>query len=106
MTKAVMTKAVEIKGNLIREAMEITGAATEGAVESYVAQRRKRRSRKSMFDLVGKVRLRDDYDHKALRAGDADARRRHAALLDLVGKIRFCDGYDPRALRFSEDDED
>jgi Arc/MetJ family transcription regulator len=72
-----MDKAVEIKDDLIREAMEITGAASEReaierAVESYVAQHRKHRARKSMFDLVGKVRLRDDYDYKALRAGDAD----------------------------------
>jgi Arc/MetJ family transcription regulator len=71
-----MDKAVEIKDDLIREAMEVTGAATEReaierAVESYVAEHRKRRPRKNMFDLVGKVRLRDDYDYKALRAGDA-----------------------------------
>ena len=71
-----MDKAVEIKDDLIREAMEITGAASEReaierAVESYVAQYRKHRPRKSMFDLVGKVRLRDDYDYKAMRAGDA-----------------------------------
>ena len=25
-----------------------------------------------MLDLVGKVRLRDDYDYKAMRAGDSD----------------------------------
>jgi hypothetical protein len=69
-----MDTAVEIKDELIREAMEITGAASEReaierAVESYVAQHRKHRPRKSMFDLVGKVRLRDDYDYKAVRAG-------------------------------------
>lgn len=71
-----MDKEIEIKDELVREAMEITGAASEReaierAVESYVAQHRKARSRKSMFDLVGDVRLRDDYDYKALRAGDA-----------------------------------
>lgn len=71
-----MSKTVEIKDALIREAMQITGAATEReaierAVESYVAQHRKRHPRKNMFDLVGEVRLRDDYDYKALRAGDA-----------------------------------
>jgi len=71
-----MDKAVEIKDDLIREAMEVTGAASESeaierAVESYVAQNRKRRPRKSMFDLVGEVRLRDDYDYKALRAVNA-----------------------------------
>jgi hypothetical protein len=71
-----MDKAVEIKDDLIREAMEVTGAtsereAIERAVESYVAQHRRRRPRKSMFDLVGDVRLRDDYDYKAMRAGKA-----------------------------------
>jgi Arc/MetJ family transcription regulator len=71
-----MDKAVEIKDDLIREAMEVTGAASEReaierAVEAYVAQHRKRRPRKNMFDLVGDVRLRDDYDYKSLRAGDA-----------------------------------
>jgi Arc/MetJ family transcription regulator len=70
-----MDKAVAIKDDLIREAMEITGAASEReaierAVESYVAQHRKRRPRRSMFDLVGEVRLRGDYDHKALRSGE------------------------------------
>jgi Arc/MetJ family transcription regulator len=63
--ESAMDKAVEIKDDLIREAMEVTGAATEReaierAVESYVAEHRKRRPRKNMFDLVGKVRLRDD----------------------------------------------
>jgi hypothetical protein len=67
-----MDKAVEIKDDLIRQAMEITGAASEReaierVVASYVAQHRKRRPRRNMFDLVGKVRLRDDYDYKALR---------------------------------------
>jgi len=71
-----MDKAVEIKDDLIREAMEVTGAASEReaierAVKSYVAQHRKHRPRKSMFDLVGDVHLRDDYDYKALRAGNA-----------------------------------
>ena len=71
-----MSKTVEINDELIKEAMEITGVASEReaierVVESYVAQHRKPRVRKSMFDLVGEVRLRDDYDHKALRAGNA-----------------------------------
>jgi Arc/MetJ family transcription regulator len=72
-----MDRTIEINDDLIREAMEITGAASEReaierAVESYVAQHRKHRPRKSTFDLVGEIRLRDDYDYKAMRAGDAD----------------------------------
>jgi Arc/MetJ family transcription regulator len=71
-----MNKVVEIKDDLIKEAMQVTGAtsereAIERAVESYVAQHRRSRARKNMFDLVGEVRLRDDYDYKALRAGNA-----------------------------------
>jgi hypothetical protein len=73
-----MNKPVEIKDDLIKEAMRITGAASEReaiekVVESYVAQHRKVpvTARKDMFDLVGVLRLRADYDHKAMRAGDA-----------------------------------
>lgn len=71
-----MGTTVEIKDDLIKEVMELTGAASEReAIErvmaSYVAQHRKSGSRKNMFDLVGEVRLRDDYDYKALRAGNA-----------------------------------
>ena len=55
---------------------EATGATSEReaielAVRSYVSEHRKVRKRKSMFDLVGEVKLRDDYDYKAMRAGDA-----------------------------------
>jgi hypothetical protein len=104
-----MTKAVEIRADLIRDAMEATGAATEReAVEPILAscdaEHRKREPRKSMLGLVGEVRLRDDYDHKALRAGDPQPRHKHADLLALVGKVRFRDGYDPRALSFSGHD--
>jgi hypothetical protein len=72
-----MGTTVEIRDALVREAMQVTGApsereAIERAVESYVAQHRRHTPpRKSMFDLVGEVRLRDDYDYKAMRAGDA-----------------------------------
>jgi len=72
-----MNKPVEIKDDLIKEAMRITGAVSESeaiekVVESYVAQHRKASgsTRKNMFDLVGVLRLRPDYDHKAMRAGD------------------------------------
>jgi hypothetical protein len=71
-----MNKVVEIKDDLIKEAMQVTGAssereAIERAVESYVAQHRKSHARKSMFDLVGVIHLREDYDYKALRVGNA-----------------------------------
>jgi hypothetical protein len=62
-----MNKVVEIKDDLMTSERE----AIERAVEAYVAQHRRSRASKNMFDLVGEVRLRDDYDYKALRAGDA-----------------------------------
>ncbi len=70
-----MDRVIEIKDDLIREAMVVTGAATEReaierAVESYVAQHRRSYARRNMFDLVGEIRLRDDYDYKASRAGN------------------------------------
>jgi hypothetical protein len=69
-----MSKTVEIDGDLVRKMMKITGAASEReAIErlakSYIAHHCKPRARKSIFDLVGEVRLRDDYDYKAMRAG-------------------------------------
>ena len=71
-----MDKTIEIKDDLVRDALEITGAASEReaierVVEAYVAEHRRAQPLKNMFDLVGQVRLRDDYDYKALRAGDA-----------------------------------
>ena len=71
-----MDRTVEIKDELIRDAMEITGAASEReaierVVESFVSEHRKTKARKNMFDLVGVVRLRDDYDYKAMRAINA-----------------------------------
>ena len=61
-----MSKTVKIEDDLVREVMEATGAPSEReAIErilgAYLAQNRKpSRTRKSMFDLVGEVRLRDD----------------------------------------------
>jgi len=73
-----MDKTVEIDDALLRETRELTGeaderTAVERVLRSYVDARRG--AQKSMFDLVGKVRLRDDYDHKALRVGDGDPDR-------------------------------
>ena len=73
-----MDKTVEIKDDLVREAMEVTGAASEReaierAVESYVAQHRRSRARKSMFDLVGEVRLATTTTSKVLRQMPIDS---------------------------------
>jgi DNA polymerase III delta prime subunit len=73
-----MDKTIEIKDALVREAIAVTGAASEReaierAIEFYVAQHRRSGARKSMFDLVGKVRLRDDYDPRKIRFSRYDA---------------------------------
>ena len=70
-----MGKTVEIEDILVAEVMEAAGAASEReAIErilaAYVAQHRTPSTRENMFDLVGEVRLRDDYDYKAMRAGN------------------------------------
>ncbi|TMJ77681.1 MAG: hypothetical protein E6G91_01680 [Alphaproteobacteria bacterium] len=70
-----MGKTVEIEDIPVAEVMETTGAASEReAIErilaAYVAQHRTASTRENMFDLVGEVRLRDDYDYKAMRAGN------------------------------------
>ena len=56
-----MNRVVEITDDLVRDAMEATGAASEReaielAIKTYVSQHRKDRKRKNMFDLVGEDR--------------------------------------------------
>ena len=68
-----MDKTIEIADDLVKFAQEITGetderAAVEKVLRGALAQKSQT---KSMFDLVGKINIRDDYDYKALRAGDA-----------------------------------
>jgi hypothetical protein len=69
-----MNKTVETRDDLIKNVVEVTGAtegeAVERAVKAYVQRHGKVHACKSMFDLVGEVQLREDYDYKALRAGD------------------------------------
>lgn len=70
-----MDTTVQLNDDLVREAMQITGAANERegvekALKAYVDEHRAPRPKKNMFDLVGKIHLREDYDYKALRAGD------------------------------------
>ncbi len=66
--------AVTLDDKLVEEAKRLTGldgdsAAVEQVLKAALAERG---GSKSMFDLIGKVRLRDDYDYKALRAGDGN----------------------------------
>ena len=68
---------VTIDEQLVEEVKKLTGltadsAAVEAALRQLVGESSKP-SRKSMFDLVGKVQIRDGYDYKSLRAGDGNA---------------------------------
>lgn len=63
-----MRTNVVLDDELLREAFAVTGARTKKevihiALRELVRVRRKR----NLLDLAGRVRLRDDFDHKALR---------------------------------------
>lgn len=63
-----MRTNVVLDDKLVEEAFSVTGVRTKRelidlALRELVRQRRKR----DLTELAGKVRLRDDFDHKALR---------------------------------------
>lgn len=71
-----MTINVPVDEQLLKEAVTATGEpdavkVLELALKELLEKRR-RRPIDAMLDLAGKVRLRDDYDHKAMRAGTGD----------------------------------
>jgi Arc/MetJ family transcription regulator len=67
-----MDKSIELDDALVRETQEATGEKTERQAVERVLKRfiEARRKHADLLSLVGKVRFRDDYDYKALRAGD------------------------------------
>jgi Arc/MetJ family transcription regulator len=70
-----MRTNVVLDDELLREAFAVTGARTKKevihiALRELVRVRRKR----NLLDLAGRVRLRDDFDHKALRKVRRDSR--------------------------------
>ena len=70
-----MRVSVQIDEQLIQEARRLTGEPDDQKVADLVFRQFIDRQSKiqGMLDLVGKVRLADDYDYKALRAGDRDS---------------------------------
>ena len=63
-----MRTNVVIDDELVKEAFSLTGVRTKRelvhlALQELVRQRRKR----DLTELAGKIQLRDDFDHKALR---------------------------------------
>ena len=57
---------------LLEQAARLLGESDHAKLveRALIEMIRNRSGAKSMFDLTGKVMLRDDYDYKALRAGD------------------------------------
>lgn len=71
-----MTINVPVDEQLLKDAVSATGETDAEkllklALEELLARRRKRPI-DGMLDLVGKVSIRDDYDYKAMRAGNGD----------------------------------
>ena len=69
-----MRTNIVLDDELVKEAFALTGARTKRelvrlALEELIRRRRKR----NLTELAGRIRLRDDFDHKALR------RTRHGA---------------------------
>ena len=66
---------VTIDEKLAENARKLTGLAdATAAIEKILRDvtEPKPTPLQGMLDLVGKVRLRDDYDYKSIRAGDSD----------------------------------
>jgi hypothetical protein len=65
---------ITVDEKLMAEAERLTGESdrtklTERVFQDFI----KRKSPlQEMLDLVGEVKLRDDYDYKSMRAGDSD----------------------------------
>ena len=51
---------------LVRQAFALTGIRTKRALVHLAPSERVRRRRKDLLDLSGKVKLRPDFDHKAM----------------------------------------
>ena len=68
-----MRTNIDIDEQLLEEAFRYTDAKTKKelvneALQEFIRQR----SRKDIRELVGKVKIRDDYDYKKLRIGDTE----------------------------------
>ena len=69
-----MRTNIVLDDDLVREAFALTGVRTKKelvhlALEELVRIRRKR----DLTDLAGRIRLRDDFDHKELRQPKRDS---------------------------------
>ncbi len=63
-----MRISIVLDDELIQKALAATGARTKSEVVQLALQELVRsRTRKNLADLAGRVRLREDFDHKAMR---------------------------------------
>jgi len=63
-----MRITLSIDDALATEACSLTGAkTTQEVVQIALEMLVKRRRKKNLLDLAGKIRFRDDFDHKSLR---------------------------------------
>ena len=63
-----MRTNIVLDDELVEEAFALTGAHTKKELVNLALEKLVRsRKKKDLTELAGKIRLRDDYDHKALR---------------------------------------
>lgn len=67
---------ITVDEKLLAEAERVTGVQDRSELVQQALQEliRSKSAIQGMLDLAGKVQLRDDYDYKAMRAGDRDRR--------------------------------
>lgn len=64
-----MRTNIVLDDELVREALALTGARTKkDLVDLALRELVRVKKKKDLSELAGRVKLRDDYDHKALRA--------------------------------------
>ena len=69
-----MKRKIPIDDRLLEQAISATGAANaETAVEIALRELLQGPRRRDLIELAGKIRFRDDFDHKELRALRRDA---------------------------------
>jgi len=63
-----MRTNILLDDDLVAEAMEVSGARTKKEVVHVALEELvKSRKKKNLVGLAGRIRFRDDYNHKALR---------------------------------------
>ena len=68
-----MRTNIDLDEQLVEEAFKYTDVTTKKElVNEALREFVKSRSRKDVLELIGTVKIRDDYDYKKLRAGDAE----------------------------------